>query len=547
MATEDRSERLAATLRFAAAATAVAIFVADPSEHPARRPLAHGVLTAFAVYSAVSYVVAVRRGRTLGTAILPWVDVAWVTVAVAASQATSGIFYPLYLFAVLSASFWGGVQRGLAVAGTSALAFALVGATTAPPGVDLRLFLVRPLYLLVLGTLIAIWVGHEVRAHARLALLRDVTALSTQEHSLDGMIGRFLEAVRAFFDADSCRLVVADDRAGAWTRVAVRGRGVDPARTPVPADLARVLLPAPAGAVLVTRPTLAGVECFPAALGSPDELEPAAGAALLSALDARALLSVPFRFHASAPARVHVDRRAQRGFDRGDAEFLRLVVDQVVPVIGNLRLVDRLAEEAACEERRRIALDMHDSVIQPYLGLRLGLAAARTALAAGRAEEGAAHVARLLDLADVEIDTLRGYVRELRIECAGGAGAFAAIRRFCQRFSEATGIRVEVTTPSSPLDARLGPEVIQLVAEALSNVRRHTRASRVHVRIEADDGGLRVAVENDGAPPGGASFVPRSLAERAASLGGRLVVERPAGDTTTVNVLIPLASAGAAT
>lgn len=542
MGAEDRNERLAATLRLAAAATAVAIFAADPSEHPGRRPFAHGVLVAFAVYSAISYVFAVRRGRSVRTSILPWIDVAWVTLAVGVSQATSSIFFPLYLFATLSASFWGGVRQGLAVATTSALAFAFVGGTTAPPGIDLRLFLVRPLYLLVLGALIAVWVGREVRSRARLALLRDVTALASEERGLDPMMGRFLEVVRAFFDADSCRIVVADGRTGPWTRVAIRGRGAGPGPTPLPPELARALLPEPADATLVARSAAGYVEVLPPGDGAPGATAPAIGAALLAALDARTLLSVPFRYHASAPARLHVDRRAARDFDHDDAEFLRQVVAQAVPLFENLRLVDRLAEEAARDERRRIALDLHDSVIQPYLGLRLGLSAARTALSAGRTEEGAALVARLVDLADGEIETLRRYARELRVDCAG---TDAAIRRFCRRFSEATGIHVELAALAAPIDERLGPEVVQLVAEALSNVRRHTRASRAAVRIVAEEGRLRVTVENDGAPEVPVPFVPRSLAERAASLGGRLVVDHPAAGTTAVNVEIPLMAGGA--
>jgi signal transduction histidine kinase len=541
MGAEDRNERLAATLRLVASATAVAIFAADPSEHPGRRALAHGVLMGFALYSGIAYLLAVRGGRTVRTSILPWIDVAWVTLAVAVSQATSSIFFPLYLFATLSASFWGGTRRGLSVAAASALAFGFVGGATAPQGLDLRLFLVRPLYLLVLGSLIAVWVGHEVRSRAQLALLRDVTDLAVHERALEPMMGRFLEVVRAFFDADSCRLVVADARTGTWTRVAVRGRGPDGGPTPLPPPLARALLPEPGDAVLVARSAAGYVEILSQEPGPPGATDPRTGAALLAALDARTLLSVPLRYHASAPARLHVERRGARDFDRGDAEFLRLVVAQVVPLFENLRLVDRLADEAARDERRRIALDLHDSVIQPYLGLRLGLSGARTALAAGRADEAAALVARLLDLADTEVETLRGYVRELKVDCAG---ADAAVRRFCRRFSEATGIQVDVGPLPEPIDERLGPEVIQLVAEALSNVRRHTHASRAAVRISAEDGRLRVTVENDGAPADPAPFVPRSLAERAASLGGRLVVDHPAAGTTAVNVEIPLVAGG---
>jgi signal transduction histidine kinase len=543
MAAPEQNERLTAALRLVVAGAALAIFVADPSEHPERRPFANAVLALFAAYSATSYLLAVRRGRSIRISVAPWIDAAWVTLAVAVSQATSEIFYPLYLFAILCASFWGGFRRGFAVAVASAVAFAVVGVVTAPHGVDLRLFLIRPLYLLVLGYLTAVWGGHEVRSRARLALLRDVTALSSPRFGAEPTLGRVLEAVRAFFDAESCRVVVSDERLGQrWTRAAVRGRAADAAATLLPPEVGEALLPPPADATFLIRARRRRRAAFTTLYGSiaAREGDLTVAAALLTALEAGALLSIPFRYHASAAGRMYVARRA-RPFDRGDADFLRHVVDQVVPVLENLRLVDQLASDAAIDERRRIALDLHDSVIQPYLGLRLGLSAARAALAGGRADEAGGHLDHLVELADGEIRTLRGYVRDLRAEGTGErAGLEASIRRFCRRFSEATGMRVDVAMEGAAAADRIAGEVFQMVAEALSNVRRHTAATRAEVRVEVTEGQLRVTIANDGAAPEPVSFFPRSLAERAAALGGHVGVQHPAPGTTAVRVEIPL-------
>lgn len=544
MVEEHANERLPATLRLVVAATAFVIFAADPSEHPGRRPFVHGVLALFAAYSAVAYLFAVRRGRSFRTTVAPWIDAAWVTAAVAVSQATSSIFYPMYLFAVLCASFWGGFRRGLSLAVASAFAFATVGALTAPAGVDLRLFLVRPLYLLVLGYLIAVWGGHEARSRQRLALLRDVAALASPRHPLDAAVGSILERICAFFDADSCRLVVRDHRSGErWSRAAVRGRGADREHTVLPAGLGDALLPVPADAAMRVRGRRGPQLERRGGASAPGDS--ALAASLLVALDAGALLSVPFPYQRSAAGRIWVARRAPRPFGWDDAAFLGHVVDQVIPVLENLRLVDHLATEAASEERRRIALDLHDAVIQPYLGLRLGLSAARTALAAGRGDEARDHLDRLTQLADGELQTLRGFVHGLRDADAGGAGGLAgSLRRYCRRFSEATGIHVDVAVGDVAVgDAaadRLGAEVVHLVAEALSNVRRHTTASRAEVRVDGQGGNLRVTVASDGAPANAPPFLPRSLSERAASLGGALTVERRDGGTTAVRVELPL-------
>jgi signal transduction histidine kinase len=78
-----------------------------------------------------------------------------------------------------------------------------------------------------------------------------------------------------------------------------------------------------------------------------------------------------------------------------------------------------------------------------------------------------------------------------------------------------------------------------MVAEALSNVRRHTSASAAAVRVAAGDGRLDVTVAND-SPPGEAPFYPRSIADRAAALGGTVRVDRPAAGGAVVHIRIPL-------
>jgi signal transduction histidine kinase len=541
VALPERPERLLSTLRVVVAFATFAIYAVDPSEDPARRPFANAVLAMFAAYGGITYVLTLRTGRRIRTSVAPWVDFAWVTLLVGVSQGTSGIFYPLYLFAILGASFWGGFRQGFPIAVASSAAFAVVGAATAPVGIDVRLFLFEPLYLLVLGYLTAVWGQHEVRSRARLALLHDVTTLANPRFGVDQTMARVLEAVRAFHDADSCRVVVADEHEGHyWTQAARRGRGPDPGAMPTPPEVARPLLSAAPGATFSARALRrGGVACVVhdgGGAGAGGDL-----ASVLAALDAASLLSVPFRYHAGAAGRLYVARRAPRPFDGGDADFLEHVVAQVAPVLENLRLVDHLASEAATEERRRIARNLHDSVIQPYLGLRLGLSAARDALASDRREEASAHLERLVELADGEIQTLRGYTRQLRDDTAADGEALdAALRRFCRRFSEATGIRVEVASAGAVVADRIAAEVVQMTAEALSNVRRHTAAARVLVRMEVADGELRLTVVNDGAATPPAAFFPRSLGERAAALGGSLAVESVPEGKTEIRIRIPL-------
>src|SRR5439155_4762149 len=111
-----------------------------------------------------------------------------------------------------------------------------------------------------------------------------------------------------------------------------------------------------------------------------------------------------------------------------------------------------------------------------------------------------------------------------------------------EQFAKMTGIAVHVEA-QTPLDVhdRLAAEVFHLVAEGLSNVRRHTCSTQATISLACGNGHLILRIANDiavGAEP--APFLPRSIMERAAALGGCTRVELCADYDTVVVVDIPL-------
>src|SRR5262249_40574708 len=103
--------------------------------------------------------------------------------------------------------------------------------------------------------------------------------------------------------------------------------------------------------------------------------DPASGEALADLLDASALIAVPVPLRRGAGRLYVVSQRQQ--FSRSDAVFLHQIACQAFPVIENIELLDRMASEAVLRERERIARDLHDTTIQPYIGLRHGVSAIR--------------------------------------------------------------------------------------------------------------------------------------------------------------------------
>jgi signal transduction histidine kinase len=262
------------------------------------------------------------------------------------------------------------------------------------------------------------------------------------------------------------------------------------------------------------------------------------GAAVAALLEAESFISVSLRNSGATASRIYLTARHRR-FADSDIHFLFQVAEHVTPVLENIRLVDRLAADAAEHERERIARNIHDSVIQPYIGMQIGLTAVREKLAAGRGDV-TGDLDRLIALADTGITDLRGFARKLPGEGTPAGSLLPAVRRFTGKFTDATGIAVTLDASADlQLHDRLAAEVFQIIAEGLSNVRRHTQAAQVAIRLQCRADYLLIYIENDSVD-NAPSFLPRSIAGRATALGGRVSIDHPTPDRTAVMVEIPL-------
>jgi signal transduction histidine kinase len=234
-------------------------------------------------------------------------------------------------------------------------------------------------------------------------------------------------------------------------------------------------------------------------------------------------------------------------------DFMLQLMAHVTPVMENIRLIDNLASDAAEQERRRIAHDIHDSVIQPYLGLQFGLSALDQKLESGNTAIRE-NVQELLELTNHELAELRRFVWDLKATEERANILLPAIERYAERFSLVTGIKVDVAAYGKiKVNDRLAAELFQIVAEGLSNVRRHAFCRDATVEISCKDSSLLLEIKNsrprtganaDGEPRDGQdgvrSFRPHSIAERAASLGGDTQVFIDDKNYTVVSIGIPL-------
>src|SRR6185436_1791984 len=205
------------------------------------------------------------------------------------------------------------------------------------------------------------------------------------------------------------------------------------------------------------------------------------------------------------------------------------------------RLVDHLASNAAERERDRIARDIHDSVIQPYIGLQLGLEALRQKVERGDGDI-LRRVIEISDLTAQAIADLRSYAGGIKTSEGANNLLVPAVRRFASSYTEATGIDVKIEAPEDlGINDRLAAELFQMIIEGLSNIRRHTQSRAAWTALTQEDGCVHLRIENEDVnDKAWISFSPRSLTERAVSLGGQLRVYRNGGDRTVVDIQIPL-------
>ncbi|PYS81253.1 MAG: hypothetical protein DMF67_17515 [Acidobacteria bacterium] len=540
-------------MRLILALSALLIIYIDPSEPDRFVAVTYGALVVYSLYSAALYYLSVRRSRLLPNRIAHWVDVGCFLVIIALSSGTNSVFFFFFFFAILVASFRRGFTAGLRVTLCSALLFTVVGlaASLGGPDFELNRFLLRPIYLLVLGYMMAYWGGREIRLKRRLSLLKEITTLSNPRFGVSQTVGSMLGQLQAFYDADDCSLVLTD-RPHNEPSLFRLSRGQPPESVHaerIPPGLAQLLLSLPDDIAIVHqgRPRfrsfrdsgdyafdLAGKEGRSARWRK-------AGASLAAKLGMESFVSAPLHYRGKAVGRLYL--AARRGvFDDSDIDLLMQVVEQIMPVIHNIRLLARLASNAAEQERQRLARDIHDSVIQPYIGLQYKLAAIRNKVAAGG--DVADEIERLFQMTVNEVTGLRGFVRGLKSDDGREVNFLAAVRRFAAQFADNYDLDVRVESEGEiNVNARLAAELIQIVHEGLSNVMRHTEAASIKITFERAGPSLRLRIENDDArAEGGAArapFTPGSITERAEELGGHVRVERSCHGHTTVHVEIP--------
>lgn len=475
-----------------------------------------------------------------------WLDLCWYALIVLSTDGIHSFFFLFFFFAILTSSFRWGFEEGARVTLASVALFAAcgVGSTTE---MDLPRLLLRATFLLALGYISVHWGGSKVELKRRLALLRDVSRLSNPRFGVDHTITSVLEKIQIFFKGSCCILVMRDKESGSCSLRTIRGAGAKDSVNAewIGAEAAAPLMALPQNRIVAyshplwpAMSALAGAAAYDSAEGKWSNLDGPTSDSLADLLDARSFICAPVSLRRSE-GRLYVFS-GQRALRKADALFLSHIGAQVFPMIENIELLDRMASDAASQERQKIALDLHDTAIQPYIGLKMGLSALRNKAAADNPliED----LDKLGEMAAKVISDLRRYAGMVR----DGLGKteqtlIVFLRQQAVQIKDFYGIEIAVCVEGElNVSDRLTAEVLQIVREGLNNICKHTLARRGAVKLECADGLISVRIENDADGTQPVEFQPRSITERATALGGNAHVRLGTGGATAVHIEIPV-------
>ena len=212
------------------------------------------------------------------------------------------------------------------------------------------------------------------------------------------------------------------------------------------------------------------------------------------------------------------------------------------------RLLRKVGEAAAQEERNRLARDLHDSIKQQLFTINISTAAAQERLE--RDPDGArAALADVRRSAREAMVAMQALLHQLRPQALSStAGLIGALREQCEALGYRTGAQVSLEIGPEIPDDRMpagGVEALfRMVQETLANVARHARARTIWLRIgrEEDAVLLRIADDGQGFEPGAvtAGMGLRNLRERAEALGGTVSIISASGAGTRIAIQVPL-------
>ena len=274
------------------------------------------------------------------------------------------------------------------------------------------------------------------------------------------------------------------------------------------------------------------------------------GVFFFASQQARAVAIVPLKLENTSIGALWIARLEEHQFSETDMIWLDSMADQVAIAIQHGLMTSQLQSLSIIEERTRIAREMHDGLAQVLGYLNLQVQTLGTLLQQGKSEQ----LQKELDEMRQAVKTAHADVREnilsLRTTLAQEKGLAAAVEEYLAEFEIQTGIKTQFTYQMDG-ELRLASvaevQLVCILQEALTNVRKHAHAGQVSVSITKDGQinleEILMIIQDDGIgftlTASKRSFGVRTMRERAESVDGALDIDSQPGHGTRVECRLP--------
>ena len=573
-----RTERWLATARVILAVSALVAIQMDPTEL-GHSWAAYGLFV-FYMANGILILMLLRRRQQSTAAFRLMVhagDIVWPALISIFSAGPRAPFFLFFVFVLAAAAYRWGLWETLGTAAAEVtllwaesfivLHLTLGGGGSLPwPGLNglrvntvdfepRRLFMLS-VYLLVMGLLLGYLAEQQKHLRAEKAVVTGTLSRIRVEAGLTGTIEQIFREAMSMYGAS--RLLVASQESHSQ-RVFVGELNRDSKSAPsefrwlesASRDAKTYLHDFP-GEVYYAANN--GDRWTSLALDHNGHPVPVESTALISQLSEvqtfDSLITVAFLFGSEWRGRIFLFNPSWRGEKQEELRFLLDLVRQVGPAVYNVYLLHRLRRRAGAAERARFARELHDGAVQSLIAVEMQVDVLRRQADAGKPIT--AELGRIQGLLREEVLKLRELMQQMKAIEVDAQRLLGVLNDTVERFQRETGISARFVTELENLDMpqRVCREILRIVQEGLVNVRKHSGARHVLVRLGSSLKKWNLILEDDGK---GFPFAgrynqdqmdevrkgPMIILERVGLIAGELTIESNPGQGTRLEVTVP--------
>ena len=576
-----RTERWLASARVALTIVAVLTLWMEPARGFVYSPWLYWLLLVYFVHAVVVMLLVRFRPQSTNAfrLVVHGVDILWPVLISLFATAQRGPFFLFFVFVMAAAAYRWGLWETVGTA-TAAVALLEVEAFTVRAGLetaadqwlrvvhlprlgvsvrelDPQQLFMSSVYLIVLGFLLGYMSENQKKVRAERAVIMRVLSSTRVEAGLTGTMQQVLGEVMNIYG--SSRVLSASQERHSYrvflAEIKREGGEALRWREATPENEKVYLFESPADAIYASRNHNDNDRGFDTVLLDRD------GGRLRDEstgfLDALArvekfdvIVSVGLVFGSEWSGRVFLFDPEMMGAPEEELRFLQEYTQQVGPAVYNVYLMRRLRERAGALERARFARELHDGAIQSLIAVEMQLDVLRRQ--SGTQAPVNEELGRIQKLLREEVLKLRELMQAMKSFEVNADRLLGFISDTVERFRRETGIAAEFVSEVERVDLppRVCRELARIVQESLVNVRKHSGAHHVLVRLAQRAGNLQLTVEDDGK---GFSFSgrrsdaeletsgkgPGVIRERVRLLAAELTIESTPGHGARLEVRIP--------